>query len=271
MRGHFGGCDRIPQPHRRQTEMPVYQCHEILSAQGVDHHMDYREGGKILLLLKEQHRLFQCVGDAAANLVPELAGRILHIFDLGQQHLVEFADLKLHHMETLRLEGDQLHAVAGNVKNGLCLRTVLCRKRRVELVCKRHRLKLQIHRVEVGVQQRVGPLPHRRGLGIADHHARQVIIFRTDKRVIGDERVFELADIGFQLNPEPGVFGFFAQLGRCHVGEVQLAELDNAAGDDQSGILRGKADLLAKTAKNVADHILLARQVLQVELSWQPD
>ena len=105
--------------------MPVDQRHEVLPAWGVNDYMDHREGRKILFLLKEQHRLFQGIGNAAADFVPEFTGCILHILDLGQQHLVKFADFQLHHMKALSLEGDQFHTVAGNVKDGLCLRAVL--------------------------------------------------------------------------------------------------------------------------------------------------
>ena len=95
------------------------------------------------------------------------------------------------------------------------------------------------------IEQGVGPLPHRCGFSIADDHARQIVIFGADKRIISDEGVFELADIGFQLDPESRVFGFLAQFGRRHVGQVQLAQLDDAARDDQPRVLRRETDLFA--------------------------
>ena len=41
--------------------------------------------------------------------------------------------------------------------------------------------------------------------------------------------------------------------------------------DDQPGILCRKPDLFTKAAKDISDHVLLARQVLQIKLSRQPN
>ena len=233
--------------------------------------MDDREGRKILLLLKEQDRLLQCVGDTSANFLPEFAGGVLDILDFRQQDLIEFADFQLHHVEALCLKGNKFHPVTGDMKNCLGLCAVFWWKSGIKLVGQGDRLKFEIDRVQVRVQQRIRPLAHRRGLGIADHHTRQIVILRTYKCVIGNKRVFKLADVWLQLDPEPRILGFFGQLGRGHVGKVQLTKLDNAAGDDQAGILGGKPDLFAQAAQHIADHILLACQVLQVELARKAD
>ena len=247
--------------------MAVHQRHEILSAQSVDHDMDDGECREILFFLKIQDSLLQCVGDTAADLVPELAACVRHILDLREQNLVELADLQLDNVEALRLKGDQFHPVARDMENGLRLRPVLRRQYRVELVGKRDRFQFQIDRIQVGRQKGVRPLAQACVLGVSDHDTGQVVILRADKRVVGDERVFELAVIGLKFDPEGGILGFLGKLGRCHEGQVQLPDLDDAARNDQAGVLGRETDLVAQAAEHVSDHVLLAGQILDIQLA----
>jgi len=106
-------------------------------------------------------------------------------------------------------------------------------------------------------------------LGIAEHHCGQVIFFRADKRVKGDEWILELGDIRLQLDPEAGVFGFLAQLCGRHVVQFQLTQLKFAAGNDKPCILCEKADLIAKASNGISDPVLLTCQLLQIKLGRQ--
>ena len=45
--------------------------------------------------------------------------------------------------------------------------------------------------------------------------------------MIGDERVFQLADIRFSLDPEGNVLAFPCELGRYQIRQIELAKRDN--------------------------------------------
>ena len=62
----------------------------------------------------------------------------------------------------------------------------------------------EMDRVQAGAEKHVGPLAHLRCFGIADDDARQIIIFRADKRIVGDMRVLKFRDVGFEFAPEAG-------------------------------------------------------------------
>ena len=57
--------------------------------------MNERERRKILFFVKKHHGLFQIVGDAAPNFFPELAGRVINLFNFSKQNLFKIADLQL--------------------------------------------------------------------------------------------------------------------------------------------------------------------------------
>ena len=160
--------------------MPVDKGHEILRPQRVNNHMDSGEGWKILFFLQKQNRLFQGVGNPAANFIPEITCRVLHIFNFGQQNLIKLADFQFDHMEALCLEGDQLHAFARNMQNGLRLGPFIWWQSGIEIIGQSDLFQFHIDRVQVRGQKDIRPLAHSRLFGIADDHTRQIVIFRTN-------------------------------------------------------------------------------------------
>ena len=76
--------------------------------------------------------------------------------------------------------------------------------------------------------------------------------------MIGDEWVFQLADIRFSLDPEGNVLAFPCELGRCQIRQIELAKRDNITWNDDAGIARRGQSTLANATQCNCDHVMLA-------------
>ena len=174
-------------------------------------------------------------------------------------------------MKTLCGKGYQFYPVTRHMHDGLALLAFFRRYRGVEVIGQCHRLQLEKDRVQMRIQQQVRPLCHAGAFGKAHNDTRQIIIFRAGQCGIGYLRVFKLADVRLNLRPERYVLSFFGKFSRRHVGKVELSQGYDTARKDNTCIAVCHAALVAERANDLADHVLLACEILRIKASWQPD
>ncbi len=111
------------------------------------------------------------------------------------------------------------------------------------------------------------PSCHARAFSKAHNDTLQIIIFRADQCGIGYLRVFKLADVRLNFCLERYVLSFFHKFLCRHIGQVELLQGYDTARKDYTYIVVCHADLVTEGANDVADHVLLACEILRIEES----
>ena len=80
---------RIERHHQHGIEPTFQHCQRVIQELVLGHEIDFIQRGKLLLFNHKGNGLFHLLANANAHLVPEMAGNLVHLFQLKQQGFVK--------------------------------------------------------------------------------------------------------------------------------------------------------------------------------------